>query len=124
MTHTLYRGRERILPDAVIQSVVTENQERIRATRDVAQNFPQSREGKTFDEIFARELANANELPEFSQTNFVQHAFASALEWRTVALTSRLPGPYTDSEEGYQDSEIPNLYNQRRHVLPTHKPTG
>ena len=122
MTHTLYRGHERIVPDAAIQILVTENQGRIRAIRDAKEQFPQCEDGTTFDEILSSKLVQKRGTEESYRLNSIQ--ILSFSESSCFALPARLTSLPDESKSEHIFHDSHHFYNQGRRVLPAYKPTG
>jgi len=122
MTHTLYRGYERVVPDAAIQILAAENKGRIQAIRDAKEQFPQCEDGTTFDEILSSKLAQIRGTEESYPLNSIQ--LLSFSESRCFALPARLTSLPDESKSEHIFHDSHHFYNQGRRVLSAYKPTG
>lgn len=125
MTHTLYRGHERIVPNAAIKILAAENQDRIRGIRDASEHFPQCEDGTTFDELLSSKLVQSGGPEESYLLNSIQLLSVScSLDSRCFALPARLASLSDESKSEHIFHDSHHFYNQGRRVLPAYKPTG
>ena len=122
MTHTLYRGYERVVPDAAIQILAAENKGRIQAIRDAKEQFPQCEDGTTFDEILSSKLVQVRGAEESYPLNSIQ--LLSFSESRCFTLPARLTSLPDESKSEHIFDDSHHFYNQGRRVLPAYKPKG
>ena len=120
MTHTLYRGRERILPDAAMQALAVERQEQVRGIREAAVYFPQDGSEKTFDEMLSNRLTPDGPREPFPLSCMPHMVMLE----RAVALPLRLLSPFAESGTGCLVQHPHHFYNQGRRVLPAYETTG
>ena len=137
MTHTLYRGKNRILLDAAMQTVVLERQIQHRATVAASLQFPQSSPEHTFAEILDSQQVrlakcgppptpgpqpNPNSSPigetlPVTVNRFLKHCAPE----RVTAIPLR----FRQREDGVLDPQPFNhhYYNQSKRVVPSHPST-
>ena len=116
MTHTLYRGYERVVPDAAIQILATENKGRIQAIRDAKEQFPQCEDGTTFDEILSSKLVQIRGTEESYPLNSIQ--LLSFSESRCFALPARLTSLPDESKSEHIFHDSHHFYNQGDEFFP------